>query len=138
MNQTVLHASLREFLSADQVVSRTRNCQDYFALMHPTHFLSNDYSSSNASDPNSPMYKKSFSVAFAHLLHKEPGIFELFMLLYFRPHNSHCVHIDAKVILLLLQLQLKLQLQLLLLVLLLLLVVFWFFFLLLMLIMLLL
>ncbi len=43
------------------------------------------------------IYRRNFTVAFAHLLHADPGLFELFMLMYFRPHNIHCVHIDAKV-----------------------------------------
>ncbi len=98
-NSKEMHAELRDFLSADKVIERTRNCSHYFSTMQPTLFLSElyEYNVKDCTNPDSDMYRQKFSVAFAHMVHDEPGIFELFMLLYFRPYNSHCVHIDAKV-----------------------------------------
>lgn len=101
VNQTDLHNEIRQFLSDGQIIQRTKDCSKYFDILQPTHFLYGDYKNDRmfAKDPSDPesMYRSNFSIAFAHLVHNEPGIFELFMLLYFRPYNSHCLHIDPKV-----------------------------------------
>ena len=38
-----------------------------------------------------------FALAFSHLVHKDIAILEVFLALYFRPNNFHCIHLDAKV-----------------------------------------
>ena len=37
-----------------------------------------------------------FPLAFSHQVHKEFGIFEMFLMLMYRPHNFHCIHVDKK------------------------------------------
>ncbi len=98
VNQKRLHWALRRLSTTKQVIERTSNCSNYFSLLEEIKFIHSELLDvTTASDPNSEMYNRNFSIAFAHTVHHEPIIFELFMLLYFRPHNSHCLHIDAKV-----------------------------------------
>ena len=40
--------------------------------------------------------KNNFPIAFSHLIHKHFAIFEVFLSLYFRPNNYHCIHLDSK------------------------------------------
>ena len=36
-------------------------------------------------------------LAFSYVVHADPGIFELLLHLTFRPYNSYCIYLDAKV-----------------------------------------
>ena len=69
---------------------RTKNCKEYFdnfpAIVMHDEILS--YESKTIEEP--------FPLAFSHMLHNDVAIFEIFLALYFRPNNFHCVHVDYK------------------------------------------
>ena len=80
-DRTSLSKSLKQtFWYRDKkVISRTRNCESYFKHFVPV----------PAIDSGTPL-------AFSHLVHTQAAIFEVFLSLYFRPNNFHCIHIDKK------------------------------------------
>jgi len=86
VNQTTHQLMLQAFLSSEEIVKRTRECDSYFSTIQPAHELRK----------NSNVTNTDFVVAFAHLLHHDLGIFEMFLTLYYEPKNLHCVHLDAK------------------------------------------
>ena len=40
--------------------------------------------------------ENNFPIAFSHLIHKHFAVLEVFLSLYFRPNNFHCIHLDAR------------------------------------------
>ena len=69
---------------------RTKNCKEYFdnfpAIVMHDEIL--NYENKTIKEP--------FSLAFSHMLHNDVAIFEIFLALFFRPNNFHCVHVDYK------------------------------------------
>jgi len=65
------------------VISRTSNCEKYFKQFVPVLDVDDEYTS------NAPL-------AFSHLVHTQSAILEVFLSLYFRPNNFHCIHVDKK------------------------------------------
>ena len=39
---------------------------------------------------------KNISLAFSHMLHHQVAIYEVFLVMYFRPNNFYCIHVDVK------------------------------------------
>ena len=72
------------------VLKRTENCDKYFDTF-PVLALQFDFAEfemQNILDP--------FSLAFSHLVHTDIAILEVFLSVYFRPNNFHCIHVDTK------------------------------------------
>ena len=78
-----------QFWYHDQsVISRTSDCALYFEKFYPVPGVDDEYLlHENASSP---------PLAFSHLVHKQSSILEVFLSVYFRPNNFHCIHIDNK------------------------------------------
>ena len=70
---------------------RTANCKTYFDT-----FPSMVTVDSILKQEKAKLIEEPFSLAFSHMLHKDVSIFEIFLALYFRPNNFHCVHVDYK------------------------------------------
>ena len=70
---------------------RTKNCKTYFESFPSIVSLN-----SVLKEEERKLIKEPFSLAFSHMLHKDVSIFEIFLALYFRPNNFHCVHVDYK------------------------------------------
>ena len=69
---------------------RTENCNEYFNSL-PILMMHDEVLEYEKHAIETP-----FPLAFSHMLHKDVAIFELFLALYFRPNNFHCVHVDRK------------------------------------------
>ena len=72
------------FLSNEHIIARCSDCSSYFDIIN-----------SNGFDPPTPE-EKEWPLAFAYTVHKQIGILEMFLALYFRPTDAHCIHVDAK------------------------------------------
>ena len=97
LDQLKIWAKIRQFLSDKSVSERTSKCDNYFEQMlqfsaHATLEQFMGETGKADEDPNS-----NFTIAFSHAVHHHVGIFELFLALYFRPKNLHCIHVDIKV-----------------------------------------
>ena len=42
------------------------------------------------------IFQLEIPLAFSHLVHRDAGIFEVFMATAYHPKNSHCIYLDAK------------------------------------------
>ena len=73
------------FLSEEQILRRTQDCGTYFSQFPVLDHLKPEAEAASE-----------MPLALSHLIHHEVGIFEVFMALFFRPHNMHCIHIDKK------------------------------------------
>ncbi|TRY73679.1 hypothetical protein TCAL_10160 [Tigriopus californicus] len=80
----LLQRDMKQFLSEDAILERTKNCDEYFRLM-PTNAFHN---------VSVEEWKLRFGVA--HSLHTQIGIFEMYLALHYRPVDSHCIHLDLK------------------------------------------
>ena len=85
--QQTRHSILREIFSPEAVLRRTENCDRYFDLI--------DVLALKVS--NRTTGKKGPRLAFSHLVKRGVGTLELFLALYFRPGDSHCIHVAAGV-----------------------------------------
>ena len=74
----------------ESIDERTRNCIEYFSTF-PTLVVHDDLLTSENKET-----RDNFPLAFSHMLHKDTAIFEIFLALYFRPNNFHCIHVDKK------------------------------------------
>ena len=72
------------FLTEASIIKRTRNCDSYFKIMPTVAF-----------DPPT-RDEEILPLAFAFTVHKDIAIFELFLALYYRPSDAHCIHVDHK------------------------------------------
>jgi hypothetical protein len=45
---------------------------------------------------NDICFQLEIPLAFSHLIHRDVGIFEVFMATTYHPQNSHCIFVDAK------------------------------------------
>ena len=75
---------VRLSMSLEAIHSRTKHWGEYFKDI-PTHGFD-----------AVTQEEKDFPIAFAVTLHKDVGIFELFLAQFFRPSDSYCIHVDAK------------------------------------------
>ena len=73
-----------------QLISRTSNCTTYFETF-PVFALQSKFVKGEEKK-----ILEQFPLAFSHMVHKDISIFEVFLSIYFRPDNFHCVHVDAK------------------------------------------
>ena len=89
-NKQVLLGRRRPWYIVQEVIRRTNDCEKYFrtfpVLAADKEFV--EFEKSTILEPS--------SLAFSHLIHKDISILEVFLALYFRPNNFHCVHIDRK------------------------------------------
>jgi len=81
-----LSVQIQQFLSDESIIERTRDCDEYFKTMPVA-----------ALDDNREGVSDNVKLAFSHSVHHQAGILELFLALFFRPGNYHCLHVDAKV-----------------------------------------
>lgn len=79
-----LSKKYEDYLSVTSVLERTENCAEYIKVIHP-----------EALAPTTEA-ERDFPLAFAYTVHKDIGILEMFLALYLRPMDSHCIHVDAK------------------------------------------
>ena len=70
------------------VISRTSDCDKYFKESVPVPGVVEDYTL-HENTSNAPL-------AFSHLVHSQSAILEVFLSIYFRPNNFHCIHVDKK------------------------------------------
>lgn len=87
-NNSMLKAS--SWYTNEELLKRTKNCDDYFSIF-PVLALEEDFVEFERRNLKNP-----FSLAFSHLVHKDIAIFEVFLSVYFRPNNFHCIHVDVK------------------------------------------
>ena len=76
--------------TTSQLISRTSNCTTYFETF-PVFALHSKFVKGEEKK-----ILERFSLAFAHMVHKDISILEVFLSIYFRSDNFHCVHVDAK------------------------------------------
>lgn len=84
LNSSELEQKAKDYMSEQRLVERTRECSNYFAEID-----SHGFSPSTKEETETP-------IAFTIKVHKEIGILEMFMALYFRPSDAYCIHVDAK------------------------------------------
>ena len=70
------------------VISRTSDCDKYFKESVPVPGVDEEYIL-HENTSNAPL-------AFSHLVHSQSAILEVFLSIYFRPNNFHCIHVDKK------------------------------------------
>ena len=75
---------IMNFMSEEAILKRTRNCDTYFD------------SYQTVADGPATADESTLSLAVAHSLHTQIGLFELQLALSYRPVDAHCVHIDLK------------------------------------------
>lgn len=85
--QHARHSILTNIFSAESALRRAENCDTYFDLIDVLALKANK----NNTGRNGPR------LAFSHLVKKRVGTLELFLALYFRPGDSHCIHVAAGV-----------------------------------------
>ena len=73
-----------------EVILRTNDCNEYFQTF-PILGVNEDLMKLEKRIIQQP-----HPIAFSHLVHKDIAILEIFLSLYFRPNNYHCIHIDKK------------------------------------------
>ena len=76
----------------EAALKRTQNCSDYFNVV-PVLFQNvevKEYEEAVMEDIKS-------SIAFNIMVHSQAAMFELFLALYFRPHDHYVIHLDKKV-----------------------------------------
>lgn len=73
-----------DFLSNEQIISRCSDCSSYFNTIN-----SNGFAPITQEEMKTPL-------AFSYTVHKDIGVLEMFLSLYFRPTDAHCIHVDAK------------------------------------------
>ena len=76
--------------TTNQLINRTSNCTTYFDTF-PAFALQSKF----VEEEEKKMLRQ-FPKAFAHMVHTDISILEVFLSIYFRPDNFHCVHVDAK------------------------------------------
>lgn len=74
----------QKFMSNEEIIKRCADCSRYFDVIS-----SNGFAPITEEEIATPL-------AFAYTVHKEIGILEMFLALYFRPTDAHCIHVDAK------------------------------------------
>ena len=80
----------RSWYDLDEQLKRTNSCNKYFEIF-PAMALHKDLTEFEKEKIVNP-----FPLAFSHLVHTDVAILEVFLSLYFRPNNFHCIHVDAK------------------------------------------
>lgn len=83
-NDPRFKSAARDFLTNSEIVARCSNCSEYFEAIN-----SNGFAQTTTEELETPL-------AFAYTVHKDIGILEAFLSLYFRPMDAHCIHVDAK------------------------------------------
>ena len=78
--------------SEEAILRRTHNCTNYFNII-PALFDNSDV----IEFEDEQMKDIETSIAFTIMVHSQPGIFEFFLALYFRPDNHYVIHLDKKV-----------------------------------------
>ena len=93
--QEKIWQQITHFLNDSHVFDRFSNCDKYFTIMLQT----SGYSTINemVAEFERRDLHPNFTIAFSHAVHHQAGIFELFMALFYRPKNLHCIHVDIKV-----------------------------------------
>ena len=81
---SVIKQKAKNYLSDQSVLQRTKECSNYFTKVD-TH----GFSQVTKEEEETP-------IAFSIKVHREIGILEMFMALYFRPSDAYCIHVDAK------------------------------------------
>ena len=76
----------------EAILNRTHNCTNYFNII-PALFDNSDV----IEFEDEQMKDIETSIAFNIMVHSQPGIFEFFLALYFRPDNHYVIHLDKKV-----------------------------------------
>jgi hypothetical protein len=71
-----------------EVIRRTNDCKEYLTTFP---ILGVD---ENLVKLEKRSILQPHPIAFSHLVHKDIAILEVFLSLYFRPNNFHCIHID--------------------------------------------
>ena len=84
------HIISKSWYNLESIDKRTKNCIEYFSTF-PTLLVHDDLLNSE-----NRAISDNFPLAFSHMLHKDTAIFEIFLALYFRPNNFHCIHVDKK------------------------------------------
>ena len=79
-----------EWHDIQEVILRTNDCNEYFQTF-PILGVNEDLMKLEKRIIQQP-----HPIAFSHLVHKDIAILEIFLSLYFRPNNYHCIHIDKK------------------------------------------
>lgn len=78
--------------SEEAILNRTRDCTYYYDIV-PALFDNTDI----IEFEGELMKDFGTSIAFNIMVHSQPGIFEFFLALYFRPDNHYVIHLDKKV-----------------------------------------
>ena len=80
----------RPWHNENALIMRTQDCQKYFKSI-PVLGSNKTFLKTEARKIHQPS-----PLAFSHLVHKDIAIFEVFLSLYFRPNNFHCIHVDRQ------------------------------------------
>ena len=79
-------------VSEEAILKRTQNCSTYFNAIPSLCNNKNVILFESAQ-----MNEIKTAMAFNIMVHLHPGIFELFLALYFRPNDHFVIHLDKKV-----------------------------------------
>ena len=78
--------------SEEAILRRTRNCSTYFDVI-PSLCKNKKVQLFESVQMNNIKTAMAFNI----MVHTQPGIFELFLALYFRPDDHFVIHLDEKV-----------------------------------------
>ena len=83
-HRSEIEQKAKDYLSHQSIAHRTKECSNYIAQINSLGSV--------------PVTKEENEtrIAFSIKVHKEIGILEMFMALYFRPSDAYCIHVDAK------------------------------------------
>ena len=71
----------QRFLNVQSILDRSSNCSSYFEVIKRL--------------PDVPS-EDLVPLAFSHLIHQQPSIFEALMATFYHPLNAHCIYLDNK------------------------------------------
>ena len=76
----------------EAILDRTKNCSVYF------HHIPALFEIRNVIEIEKNILRNvNGSIGYNIMVHLQPGIFEFFLALYFRPYDHYVIHLDAKV-----------------------------------------
>jgi hypothetical protein len=87
-NDTSLSPTKRTWYDLDEVIRRSNDCKNYFNTF-PILGANDGFVEAERS-----ILLDSQPLAYSHLVHRDVSVLEVFLSLYFRPNNFHCIHVD--------------------------------------------
>ena len=91
--KTTLKVNMENWnVSEEAILKRTRNCSTYFDVI-PSMCKNKKVKLFESVQLNNIKTAMAFNI----MVHSQPGIFELFLALYFRPDDHFVIHLDEKV-----------------------------------------